>query len=108
MSIAGIEKVREAELEADRLKKSADEEASGIVADGKRKAREMLEQASKDAETAYKKAMEEAEAEATAIYDQKIAEEKASCEKIKENARADFDSVVHSIVGKVVGSYGNS
>ncbi len=108
MSIVGIEKVREAELEAERLKKSADDEASEIIADGKRKARELLDQAAKDAEAAYKKAIEEAETEASAIYDKKIAEEKASCEKIKENAQADFDSVVDSIAGKVVGSYGNS
>ena len=108
MSIAGIEKVRETELEAERIRKSAEEQASQVVADGKREAKSMLEQASKDAQKAYREAMEKAETEAEEIYNAKISEQQKLCETIKSDARAGMDSVVDKIVGKVVESYGNS
>ncbi len=108
MSIAGIEKVRETELEAERIRKSAEEQASQIVADGKREAKSILEQASKDAEKAYREAMEKAETEAEEIYNARISEQRKLCETIKSDARAGMDSIVDKIVGKVVESYGNS
>ena len=39
MSIAGIEKVREAEIQAAQIRKESEEAASQIIADGKREAK---------------------------------------------------------------------
>lgn len=108
MSIAGIEKVREAESAADKMRKSADDEAAQIVADGKKEAKALLDQAEKDAESEYKAMIAKAEEEAGKIYQVKIDAEQQACEKIKSAAEAKKSSVVDTIVGKVVGSYGNS
>ena len=45
MSIAGIEKVREAEIQAAQIRKESEEAAAQIIADGKREAKMLLEEA---------------------------------------------------------------
>lgn len=49
MSIAGIEKVREAETKAAQIKKSSEEAAAQIIADGKKESKVLLEDAEKKA-----------------------------------------------------------
>ena len=47
MSIAGIEKVREAETKAAQIKKTSEEAAAQIIADGKKDSKVLLEDAEK-------------------------------------------------------------
>lgn len=107
MSIAGIEKIREAELSAERLKRSAEEEAAGIVAEAKKEAKGLLEQAEAEGSAAYKAVIAEAEESAERLYGEKISAEQSACENLKAAARENLDRAVAQIVGKVVGTDGN-
>jgi V/A-type H+-transporting ATPase subunit G/H len=108
MSIAGIEKVRAAETEADEMRKSAEDEAAQIIASGKKEARAILDEAEGAGSGEYKAVMAEAEEEAARLYQERIDREQAACEKIRADARRNMDAAVDLIVGKVVGTYGNS
>lgn len=108
MSIAGIEKVREAEAAADKARKSADEEAAAILASGKKEAKAILDKAEKEADADYKATIAKAETEAADLYQSRIDKEKLACEKIKSDARGNLDAAVEKIIGKVVDVYGNS
>ena len=108
MSIAGIEKIREAETSADLLKKTSEEDAARIIADGRKKAKMLLEEAEKEGHIEYQKVMEKAEKDAAILYDTRLNEEQVSCEKLKEVARKNIPLAVETIVGKVVSTYGNS
>lgn len=108
MSIAGMEKVKGAEAAADKIKKSAEEEAARIIADGKRETKELLEQAEKDAEAGYQQILDEAERDAAKLYQERVDEEQQVCEQIKAAGREHLAEVVDLIVGKVEGTYGNS
>ena len=83
MSIAGIEKVREAETKAAQIKKTSEEAAAQIIADGKK------------------------EAKAEESYQKKIDSEAVLCEQLKASARENLMQAASAIVGKVVGTYGN-
>ncbi len=108
MSKADIEVVRAAELAADSARKSADDEAASVIAEGKKKARDLIEQSRKDADSLYKSAMDAAEAEAGKVYQEIIDKEQKACDLIKETGRAGIDDVADTIVRKVVGIDGNS
>lgn len=108
MSIAGIEKVREAEIAADKLRKEADDRAAAIVAEGRKEAEKIGEQAEKEAEEKYKTVIARAAEEADKIYDEKIAFERKVCEDIKAGGRERVDEAVGAIIRRVVNSDGNS
>lgn len=107
MSIAGIEKVREAETKAAQIKKSSEEAAAQIIADGKKESKILLEDADRRGNEAYKAAIASAEAKAEALYQEKIDAETAACEQLKAAARENLSQAASAIVGKVVGTYGN-
>ena len=64
MSIADIEKVREAEAKAAQIKKSSEEAAAQIIADGKKESKVLLEDAEKKGTETYKAAIAFAETKA--------------------------------------------
>lgn len=108
MSIAGIEKVRDAEMLADQIKKSSEEAAAQIIADGKKEAKALIDEAERKGAAAYKAAITSAEVEADKLYKARIAEEQEACNQFKSAARGNLPQAVDVIVGKVVGTYGNS
>lgn len=108
MSIAGIEQVRAAEAEADRIRKSAEDEAAALVANSKREARKLVEDAEAAAQQEYKEMLAKAAQEAEVLYENRTEEERKTCEEIKAAAREHLPEAVSAIVGKVVGTYGNS
>ena len=107
MSIAGIEKVREAEEKAAQIKKSSEEAAAQIIADGKKESKILLEDADRRGNEVYKATIASAEVKAEAIYIEKIDEEAVLCEQLKASARENLMQAASAIVGKVVGTYGN-
>lgn len=108
MSIAGIEKVRDAEALAEQVRKSSLEEAAQIVAAGKKEANALLEEAERNGTAVYKSAIASAEVEAEKLYQMRIHEEQEACNQFKSAARENLKEAVDAIVGKVVGTYGNS
>lgn len=108
MSIAGIEQVRAAEAEADRIRKSAEDEAAALVANSKREARKLVEDAEAAAQQEYKDLLAKAAKEADVLYENRTEEERKTCEEIKAAAGEHLPEAVAKIVGKVVGTYGNS
>lgn len=108
MSKADIEKVKIAESEADNIKKMVHDEAAEIIAEGKKKANDIFEEANVKAEELYNSAIEKAEAEAADTYQQLIEKETKLCDKIKSDGRANLDEIAEFIVGKVVNTDGNS
>lgn len=108
MSIAGIEKVKEAEAAADKIRKNAEDAANAIVAEGRKEARAMIDDAEKKAEAEYRKVLAKAEEKASKLYQDKIDMEQQTCEAIKAEGRKNLVEVVDTIVGKVVDIYGNS
>ncbi len=108
MSIAGVEKVRDAERKAESIRKDSDEAAKQTVASAKKEAAELVELARREAEEEYKEVMKRADAEADKLYQEIIDAEESACGRIKEDGQAKLDDVVDNIVGKVVGIYGNS
>nr|WP_298572719.1 hypothetical protein [uncultured Mogibacterium sp.] len=107
MSIAGIEKVREAETKAAQIKKSSEEAAAQIIADGKKESKILLEDADRRGNEVYKTTITSAEVKAEALYQEKIDAETAACEQLKTTARENLSQAASAIVGKVVGTYGN-
>ena len=107
MSIAGIEKVREAETKAAQIKKSSEEAAAQIIADGKKESKVLLEDAEKKGTETYKAAIAFAEAKAEESYQKKIDSEAVLCQQLKASARENLMQAASAIVGKVVGTYGN-
>ena len=107
MSIAGIEKVREAETKAAQIKKSSEEAAAQIIADGKKESKILLEDADRRGNEVYKATITSAEVKAEALYQEKIDAETAACEQLKTTARENLSQAASAIVGKVVGTYGN-
>lgn len=108
MSKADIELVRAAESAADSARKRADEEAASVIAEGKKKARDLIDQSRKDADNLYKSAMSAAEEEAGKLYQEIIDREQQVCESIREVGRAGIEGAADEIVRKVVGIDGNS
>lgn len=108
MSIAGIEKVKEAEAAAEKIRKNSETEAAGIIAAGKKEAKAVIEGVQKEGDTEYKIKMSKAETEAQGLYQKRIDEEKKTCEEIKVEGRKNMGHAVDTIVGKVVNVYGNS
>ena len=108
MSIAGIEKVREAEIRAAQIRKESEEAAAQIIADGKREAKMLLEEADRKGNEAYRAAMQTAETKAEALYQERIDLGAAACKELKSAARENLSRAAETIIGKVVGTYGNS
>lgn len=108
MSKADIEKVKIAESEADKIKKTAHEEAADIIAEGKKKAIEMSDTAKRKSDEIYKSSIEKAEAEAAKTYQETIGKETKVCDKIKADGRNKLGEVADFIVRKVVDTDGNS
>ena len=107
MSIAGIEKVREAEIQAAQIRKESEEAAAQIIADGKKESKILLEDADRRGNEVYKATIASAEVKAEALYQEKIDAETAACEQLKTAARENLSQAASAIVGKVVGTYGN-
>lgn len=108
MSKADIEKVKNAESEADKIKKKAHDEAAERIAEGNKEAKDIFDAAKKKADELYNSAIEKAEAEAADIYQKMIDKETEVCEKIKADGRVNLGKVADFIVGKVVDINGNS
>ncbi|MDD5875205.1 MAG: hypothetical protein PUC78_04935 [Baileyella intestinalis] len=108
MSIAGIEKVRQAEAEAAELRKSAEDEAAAIADSAKKESRAILDEAERQADESYKATLAQAEAEGERLYEDRISKEKEACLKFSEAASSRLEEAADLIVGKVVGTYGNS
>lgn len=108
MSKADIEAIRACESEANLLRKKGEDEAARILAEGKKKATDLLDTASKEAENSYKQIIEKAESVASEIYRKIIDEEDKACDQIRQNGRASIEKAADYIVGKVVGINGNS
>ena len=89
MSIAGIEKVREAEIQAAQIRKESEE-------------------ADRKGNETYRAAMQTAETKAEALYQERIDLEAAACKELKSAARENLSRAAETIIGKVVGTYGNS
>lgn len=104
MSIAGIEKIRQAEDSAAAIRKSAEDEAGAIAESAKKESRDILEEARRQADEDYKAAMDQADE----IYESRISSEKDACAEIRKAAGKRLEEAADLIVGKVVGTYGNS
>ena len=90
-----------------RIKKSSEEAAAQIIADGKKESKVLLEDAEKKGTETYKAAIAFAEAKAEESYQKKIDSEAVLCEQLKASARENLMQAASAIVGKVVGTYGN-
>ena len=108
MSIAGIEKIRQAEDSAAAIRKSAEDEAGAIAEAAKKESRDILEEARRQADEDYKAAMDRAGSQADEFYESRISSEKDACAEIRKAAGKRLEEAADLIVGKVVGTYGNS
>jgi|GEM_PF-637092 len=107
MSIENMKRISETETEAASIRKSAGNVARNIVDDAKKQAAALVEQAQTEADGKYKDAMDEAEREAAKDYDVRLAEVAEECAGMKERARAKLPDAVKLIMGKVVNTSGS-
>lgn len=108
MSIEDIEKIKDVEKAAKKIRRAADDEAVRIVAAGRREAKDMTDCAEREADAEYAKAIKSAETEADKMYLKRMELKSKECEAFKESVAARVDKAADLIAGKVVGTYGDS
>ncbi len=102
MAIEQIRQIRDAEEEAEQIRKRSSTEAKQMIVDAEQKAAQLLEQARRQGEEKYKQILQEAQAEARTAYDDIIGKAKQESVHVTAAAEKNFDSAVSIIVGKVV------
>lgn len=107
MSIESVERVKEAELKAEEIKKNAEEKAKHIISDARKEARLIIEKSEIDADIKHKEIIEEAKKRAEMLYKEKIDNEREKCSKIKADGREHIGQAIDVIVRKVVNPDGN-
>lgn len=101
MSLAGIEKIKKAEAEAQDIIKEADAEAAVALENAKREAISIINEAERIAEQDYRAELDKASEEAERIYDDIIKDTDNNCKIIKDNAKKNLDKAVTYIVKEV-------
>nr|PZN09646.1 MAG: hypothetical protein DIU64_08265 [Caldicoprobacter oshimai] len=108
MGIDAIKEIRQAEQQAEEIKKQAMEKAREILRraeeEGNRFLVEVTQQAQQERQQFMRQAEEEARKEIEAL-NQKAEEE---CQKIRQMAQAKLDKAISLIMGKVVNMHGHS
>ncbi|WP_324825494.1 hypothetical protein [Sinanaerobacter sp. ZZT-01] len=102
MAIEQIKKIKEAEEEADELRRKATAEAKELRAGAEKKAQELLENARYEADCAYKKRIVKAEEEAKVAYEVTIHIAEKESRDIIANASVHLEDAAAIIVGRVV------
>ena len=107
MSIESVERVKEAELKAGAIRKTADENAKEIISNAKIESNRIIEEAKIDADIRHDEIIEKAKEKAEIIYKEKIQKERENCSVIKAEGRDHIDKAVEAVVRKVVSPDGN-
>lgn len=108
MSEQRLKRVRQAEIAAEKARKQADEDAAAIVSNGNKEARNLLDSAEKEAKADYDAKLARADSKAEADFRERVDKEQRVCDNIKSHAHVSMNEAVDLIVGKVMGSNGNS
>jgi vacuolar-type H+-ATPase subunit H len=102
VAIEQIKMIKEIEDQADQVRRKAQGDGKQMVLDAEKEAARLVEQARKDADTAYKSALTKAEAEADAVYAEILEKAKSVCDVISEAAEKNQEAAVTKIIGRVV------
>ncbi|MGI5839831.1 MAG: hypothetical protein ACOX8W_09225 [bacterium] len=103
--MAGVDvllKVREAEQESERRTGAAKAQASGIVSEAKKKAKQIMDDAVAAANQEGRELIKKAEADAVLAIEQARSERDEAIGKIKEAAQANMEKAVTLIAERIV------
>lgn len=108
MSIENMKRISQAEAEAVKIRKDAEAEAKRTLDAGRKEAAALLEEAGRKADEAYRTAMAEAEGKAKDAYEQHLEAVEKECGEMRALAQGHKEEAIRVIMGKVVGTSGNS
>lgn len=108
MSIENMKRISQAEAEAVKIRKDAETEAKRTLDAGRKEAAALAEEASRKADEAYRSVMADAEAKARDAYEQHLKTVEKECEEMRASAQGHKEEAIRVIMGKVVGTSGNS
>lgn len=108
MSIENMRQISQAEAEAVRIRTDAAAEAKRTLDAGRKEAAAVVEKARAEAEEAYRAAMAQAEKEASGAYEEHLKSVEQECRTMQALAQGHKEEAVKVIIGKVVGTSGNS
>ena len=108
MSIEKMKQISQAEAEAVRIRTEAAAEAKRTLDAGRKEDLAVVEKARAEAEEAYRAAMARAEAEAAGAYEAHLKSVEQECGAMQALAQGHKEEAVKVIIGKVVGTSGNS
>ena len=108
MALDIIKDIVNAEDKADEMIKNAEADAASLKSEAERKGEEIIAEARQKSKTALndvsKAVIEESRDKAEEIARQA----ELDCKKVKESAAARMEQAVNAVIGKVVGTNGNS
>ena len=107
MSIENMKRISDAETEAASLRRDAAYKAKLILDEGRKQAESLTEEARRESDKNYRAAIAFAGQQADQAYEARMTEVAAECAALKQRARARLPEAVRLITGKVVGNSGN-
>jgi len=108
VSIEIIKVIKEAEENADVIKKEAALQAKQIITNANVQALKILDEARENAEFKSSEVLKAAESEGQLLYDGIISDASKECENILKNAEANMDNAASIILERIVKASGNS
>nr|WP_312576511.1 hypothetical protein [Sedimentibacter sp.] len=108
MSIEVLKLIKEAEEQAELIKKEAAQHVKQIATNANAETSRILDEASAKAESSKLDVIKVAESEAQLIYDQIINEAETKCKDILQSAESNMDKAVSIILERIVKTNGNS
>lgn len=102
MALEQIKLIKEIEAEAEAIRRKSTAEAKQQIAEGEKRAAEILAQAEAEAHRAYTEAVKRAEEEAETAYSVMIHKTEKECAKLTGEAQLRLADAVSIIVERVV------
>lgn len=108
MALEIIKNIAEAEQKGDNIKNDAIHEAERLKTEADAKCRQIFSDAHKEAKKAADKLIEQAIQSAQGDVENILSQADVKCDEIGEKALQNMSAAVEAVIGKVVGTYGNS
>ena len=102
MAIEQIKLIRDAEEQAELIRKKSNLDARQMVVDAEFEAQKLLEEANRKGEEGYKSTLQRANVEAESAYEDIISKAKQEIHHMTAAAEENVNSAVSMIIGKVV------